>query len=273
MDDAIFFTFINLQVFMSDLLDVVWLNTSSALKRFDQPLLQYLSRYRNIAQWEYQQTRDEGSSVDEAVLLLGDFLDFCPDPVHLAGHGISGAIALSYARRYPQKVRSLTLLAVASQPANTWHAHYYLQRQMFSISREQVLANTVRSLFGKQPAHTTKRLITVLDKDLEQSPSPHSLFKLMYLPKGGVSMPMMVCGSKTDSVVNPPALHDWRNWFKPEDRLWEFPQGYHFFHYFHPQQVGEQILKFWEDHNRRSHPIYCIQSCASKVDEPRHEHK
>lgn len=63
-------------------------------------------------------------------------------------------------------------------------------------------------------------------------------------------MPMLVCGSKTDSVVNPPALDDWRNWFKPEDRLWEFPQGYHFFHYFHPQEVGAQIMNFSRFHNR-----------------------
>ncbi|CEJ46417.1 Uncharacterized protein apha_02486 [Umezakia ovalisporum] len=231
---------------MGELFDVVWLNTSPALKRFDQPLLQHLSKYMLIAQWEYQQTRDEASSVDQAVLLLHDFLASYPGAVHLAGHGINGAIALMFARCYPEKVRSLTLLAVASQPANTWHAHYYFQRQMFSISREQVLVNMVRILFGHQPPQTTKKLITALDKDLEQSPSPHSLFKLMYLPKGGVAMPMMVCGSKTDSVVNPPALHDWCNWFKPEDRLWECAQGYHFFHYFHPQQVGEQILNFWK---------------------------
>ena len=237
---------------MFELFHVLLLNASPSLKRFDQPLLQHLSGYLQIAQWEYQQTRDEASSIDQAVLLLHEFLASYPDAVHLGGHGISGAIALSYAKRYPEKVRSLTLLAVASQPANTWQAHYYFQRQMFTISREQVLANSVRSLFGKQPPQTTKKLMTALDKDLERSPSPHSLFKMVYLPKGGVSMPMLVCGSKTDSVVNPPALDDWRNWLKPEDRLREFPQGYHFFHYFHPQEVGEQILNFWGCYQRRS---------------------
>lgn len=236
---------------MSKLFDVLWLNASAALKRFDRPLLQHLSEYMNIAQWEYQHTRDEAVSIDDAVLLLHDFLSSYPHPVHLGGHGISGAIALTFARRYPEKVRSLTLLGVASQPANTWQAHYYFQRQMFTISREQILANMVRTMFGKQPCHKVKKLITVLDKDLEQSPSPHSLFKLVYLPKGGVSMPMMVCGSQTDSIVNSPALEDWRNWFKPEDRLWEIPEGYHFFHYFHPQEVGEQILNFWTSHQQR----------------------
>jgi pimeloyl-ACP methyl ester carboxylesterase len=237
---------------MSESFDVLWLNSSPILKHFDQPLLQYLSRYLPIAHWEYHQTKDEASSTDQAVELLDDFLESRDRPVHLAGHGMGGAIALIFARRFPKRVRSLTLLAVAAQPANTWHAHYYFQRQLFTISREQVLANSVRSLFGNQPPHTTKKLVAALDKDLEQSPFLHSLFKLVYLPKGGVSMPMMVCGSKTDPVVNPPALHDWQNLLKPEDNLWECPKGHHFFHYFYPQQVGEQIVSFWQRHYPQS---------------------
>jgi pimeloyl-ACP methyl ester carboxylesterase len=231
---------------MSDSFDVLWINASPSLQRFDQPLLKYLSDFVTIAQWEYYQTLDEASSIDQAVDMLSEFLEQCSEPVHLAGHGVSGAIALTLARRYPRKVRSLTLLAVATQPANTWHAHYYVQRQLFAISREQVLASNVRSLFGNQPPHTTKKLLAVLDKDLEQSPSPHSLFKLVNLPKSGVSMPMMVCGCKTDPIVNSSILQDWLNWFKPEDTLWECPQGYHFFHYFYPQLVAEQMLSFWQ---------------------------
>ncbi len=233
-------------VFMSDEIDVVWISSSPVLQRFDQPLLQYIAKYVNVAQWEYRYGKDEAGSIDEAVTLLDEFLSQCSHPVNLAGHGAGGAIALSYARRYPEKVRSLTLLAVGYKPANTWHAYYYLQRQLFTISREQVLATNVRHLFGEQPTHTTKKLIAVLNKDLEQTPLLHSLFQLVDLPTGGVSMPMMVCGSKNDSIVNSPALHNWVHYFKPEDNLWECPQGYHFFHYFYPQQVGEKILNFWQ---------------------------
>lgn len=231
---------------MSDSFDLLWLSASPSLQRFDQPLLKYLSGFVSIAQWEYRQTPDEASSIDQAVDLLSEFVEQSPQPLHLAGHGISGTIALTFARRYPKKVRSLTLLAVATQPANIWHAHYYVQRQLFSISREQILATNVRSLFGNQPPHTTKKLLAALEKDLEQSPSPHSLFKLIQLPKGGVSMPLMVCGSKTDPIINSSVLQDWLNWLKPEDTLWECPKGYHFFHYFYPQQVGEQMLSFWQ---------------------------
>ncbi|RCJ21969.1 hypothetical protein A6770_04895 [Nostoc minutum NIES-26] len=247
---------------MSELFDVIWLNASPILTRFDRPLLQYLSKCMKVAQWEYHQTKDEASSIDIAVELLYEFLEEYPHSLHLAGHGMGGAIALTFARRYPKKVRSLTLLAVAAQPANNWHAHYYVQRQLFSISREQVLAHSVRSLFGKQPPHTTKKLMAVLDKDLEQSPSPHSLFRLVNLPKSGVSMPMMVCGSKSDPVVNSLALQDWQNWFKPEDRLWECPKGHHFFHYYYPQQVGEQIISFWQHHHAQALTTSAMTSSA-----------
>ncbi|MEH1768443.1 MAG: alpha/beta hydrolase [Nostoc sp.] len=236
---------------MSDDIDVLWINSSHVLQRFDRPLLRYISQYVNVAQWEYCHYKDEGSSIDEAVDLVDEFLGQYSHPIHLAGHGAGGVIALSFARRYPQKVQSLVLLAVASQPANTWHVNYYLQRQVFTMSREQVLASSVRHLFGEQPHNTTKKLMAVLCRDLEQSPLSHSLFKLMELPKGGVSMPMMICSSKNDPIVNSPALTGWLKGFKPEDNLWECPQGYHFFHYFYPQKVCEQMLNFWQPYYLR----------------------
>ncbi|MBE9207659.1 alpha/beta fold hydrolase [Nostoc sp. LEGE 06077] len=234
---------------MSDELDVVWISSSPVLQRFDKPLLQYISQYANVSQWEYRPGKDEGASINEAVDLLDEFLSEYAYPVNLAGHGAGGAIALTYARRYPEKVRSLIILAVAPQAANTWHVHYYLQRQFFPISREQVLANSVRHLFGEQPHNTTKKLIAVLNRDLDQTPLSHSLFKLIELPQGGVSMPMMICGSKNDPIVNSSVLKKWLNNLKPEDDLWEFSKGHHFFHYFYPQPVGEQMLKFWQTHH------------------------
>ncbi len=84
------------------------------------------------------------------------------------------------------------------------------------MSCEQVLTSCVRHLFGEQPHNTSKMLMAVLCRDLEQS----SLFKLIELPKGGVSMPLMVCGSKNDPIVDSPALKGWLKGFKPEDNLW-----------------------------------------------------
>lgn len=120
------------------------------------------------------------------------------------------------------------------------------------MSREQVLASCVRHLFGEQPHNTSKILMAVLNRDLEQSPLSHSLFKLIELPQGGVSMPLMVCGSRNDTIVNSPALKGWLKRFKPEDHLWEYPKGHHFFHYFYPQKVCEQMLSFWQPYHLQS---------------------
>ena len=81
---------------------------------------------------------------------------------------------------------------------------------------------------------------------LELSPIPHSLFKLRELAKGGISQPLLVCGSETDPIVDPKMLEGWRFWLKPEDRLRQFPEGHHFFHLTHPQQVGKVLLDFWQ---------------------------
>lgn len=234
---------------MSDLFDVVWLTASPSLKYFDRPLLKYLSRHLNIAQWEYIQSLDESSCINRAADLLNSYLQHRDSPIHLIGHGISGVVALTFARRYPSLVQSLTLLAVSAKPAMTWHSNYYMQRQILPLSREQVLAQSAQSLFGKHPPCPMKKLVNALDRDLKESPHLDSLFKPVKLPQGGVSMPLMVCGSQTDSVVHPPALQEWKNWLKPEDKLWECPDGYHFFHYFYPEEVGEQILSFWQCFN------------------------
>jgi pimeloyl-ACP methyl ester carboxylesterase len=226
--------------------EVLWLNGSPSLQCFDRPLLSTLAAQAKVTQWQYCQEQDEGSSLQNAVSLLHEHLQQTDYPIHLMGHGIGGVIGLIYARCFPEKVRSLTLLSVAEQPAMTWQTHYYVQRHLMSCSRYQVLAFMVRSLFGSKPPYDVKNLIRALDRDLAEAPCLHSLFRVFDLPKGGILAPLMVCGSQTDSVVHPPALLEWRNWMKPNDRLWECPTGRHFFHYFHPQQVVDQVLAFWQ---------------------------
>jgi pimeloyl-ACP methyl ester carboxylesterase len=226
--------------------DVLWLSGSPSLQCFDRPLLSILASQANVMQWQYCQGPDEGSSLSNAVQLLHDYLEQANQPIHLIGHGISGVMGLLYARLYPDRVRSLTLLSVAEQPAMTWQTHYYVQRHLMSCSRQQVLAFMVRNLFGAELPYDIKALVRALDRDLAEAPCLHSLFQVVDLPKGGILAPLMVCGSQTDTVVHPPALLEWRHWLKPTDRLWECPTGRHFFHYAHPYQVAEQVLKFWQ---------------------------
>lgn len=229
---------------MSSSPDILWLSCSPSLKRFDQPLLWHLAKQFTVAQWAYAQTLDEASSLSTAIVLLHDYLKHRRQPIHLIGHGMGGVIGLLYARQHPERVRSLTLLAVSAQPAATWHAHYYVQRQLLPCGRQQLLAQTARSLFGSPLPASARDLAIALAKDLETSPTPHSLLQLGSLPKGGVAMPMLVCGSQTDPIVHPTAIEDWQCFLKSSDRLWQCDQGHHFFHYFHADRVGAEVLNF-----------------------------
>ena len=230
---------------MSQTIEAVWIDATPSFKRFNQKILSYLAQKKAIAYWEYQQDQDEASSLDVALVLLHDYLKSLAHPVDLVGHGTGGLLALLYARKYPQKVATLTLLGVGCHPAVDWQAHYYAMRKLLPCSQEIILTRMVQRLFGYQNKYNTKGLIAILKQDLNTSPSGHSLFQKFTIAPGGVSMPLMICGSENDEVVDHNALYGWLKHTKPQDRLWEFPQGHHFFHYFFPQQVSQQIINFW----------------------------
>jgi len=234
--------------------DALWINVSPALEKFDRPLLKQLSAQTAIAKWEYSQTPDEPTSLEIAVDLLHDYLKDRQQPIHLLGHSTSGLLGLMYARRYPEKVRSLTLLSVGVYPAVDWQAHYYAQLQVLPCSREIILARMVYNLFGKQSHVVTKEIIKMLENDLMSSLSPHSLYQRFSMFPGNAPVPMLICGSDNDFVVDSNLLHGWQPWLKEgdvgsatlRDRIWSCPGGRYFFHYFHSQLVSKQITKFWQ---------------------------
>jgi pimeloyl-ACP methyl ester carboxylesterase len=236
---------------MANDFDVVWLNVSPSLKRLDQPLLKQLSQSRGIAYWQYIQTLDEAGTMQTAVEHLHEFLQGLEQPVHLLGHGISGALGVAYSRRYPQHVRSLTLLSVAPQPLLTWHTHYYAQRDLIPCSQRRILAQMTHSLFGRQLPSSPQALVQALAQDLDACPVAHSLYRIETMSKMAVTLPLLVCGSQTDAIVPPPALHEWIDYFKPGDTLWKCPSGHHFFHFFQPFATSLQIFKFWRQVERR----------------------
>jgi len=235
--------------------DVVCLSASPHLQVFDRPLLQSLAQHATITQWEYHQTPDEPCSLEAALVLLHDYLkhpageasDQEIRPIHLIGHGISGLLALLYAQRQPQRVRSLTLLSVGAYPAVDWQMHYYAQRNLLPCSRHVILARMVEILFGNSPKPMIEALVKILGQDLDLSLSPHSLAKQVSLPPIQVSLPLLVCGSVDDVIVDPQQLRSWQQYFSEdaEARLWVCPGGRYFFHYFYPQQVADEILRFW----------------------------
>ncbi|PSF37927.1 hypothetical protein C7H19_08095 [Aphanothece hegewaldii CCALA 016] len=225
--------------------DVVWLNTSTSLQCFAQPLLARLSHQVTLAQWNYQQDPDKGCSFDEAIFQLHQYISTLKQPVHLIGHSTAGLLGLFYTRRYPDNVKSLTLLAVGNNPAVDWQSHYYAHRPL--MNRQKLLNAMVYNLFGYQDKQTLQDLITILEQDLESSLSPNSLFRQMNVLPGGVSVPLMIYGGQNDLIVELEALQGWQPWLKAEDRLLTCSEGRHFFHFFQASQVGEQILKFWNN--------------------------
>ncbi|NJN30624.1 MAG: hypothetical protein HC824_09515 [Synechococcales cyanobacterium RM1_1_8] len=134
-------------------------------------------------------------------------------------------VALLCARRHAKLVRSLTLLAVAEQPAVTWHAHYYVQRHLLPYSQTRLLAQMAGSLFRPGCPCPAPRLVQALQRDLEQAPLLHSACHLESLPQGGVALPLMVCGAEDDAVVHPAALQAWSRWLKLGDRPCCFPRA------------------------------------------------
>ncbi|MDY7014466.1 MAG: alpha/beta hydrolase [Cyanobacteriota bacterium] len=246
----------------------LWLGTDRGFKQFDAPLLRYLYNCVAIARWDYSQDWDEGSSLDVALVLLHDYLKQCDRPLHILGHGTGGLLGLLYARQHPERVKSLTLLGVGANPAVDWQAHYYALRNLLPCNRRMILAQMARNLFGEQSYRATRAIVEILEKDLFNSLSPHSLYQRASIPPGGVKVPLLVCGSADDVIVDRNALNEWRAWMKGGDVLWTCPRGHHFFHYFQPGEVGRQIVRFWNSLSpaRTEEHIPAVRSISDRSD-------
>lgn len=229
---------------MSLIHDVLWLCANPRLRRFDQPLLEHLNRDAEVRCWEYAQTSDEPCCIEAALLSLHDYIQQQSNPVHLLGHSLSGVIGLLYARRYPSRIKSLTLLSVGANPAASWHAHYYALREQLLCNRNIVLTQMARLLFAPKSYTGTKslsrRLVQVLDNEL----ALHSLAHRNALSPGGIVPPLLICYGAEDMIVAPNAQVQWNQWIKPDDLVWKCPQGRHFFHYDYPQQSSRVIVNF-----------------------------
>lgn len=204
---------------MSQFPDALWLNVSPSVQVFARPLLKALSRHLTVGQWEYSQTPDEPMSIESALELLDDYLTEGDRPIHLLGHGTGGLLGLLYARRHPERVRSLTLLSVGAEPAVDWQTYYYSQLQCLPYSRQAILTRTVQEIFGCQSPTIVQQIRRRLDRALSQSLSLHTLYQQGQLFPEGVPVPLLVCGSENDVIIEPSLLQGWQLWFKEGDRL------------------------------------------------------
>lgn len=226
--------------------DALWLCVNPHFKQFDWSLCQQLQQHANVKFWSYHQTPDEPCSLQTALSLLEKYIQHQPYPIHLLGHGLSGTLGLMYARYNPQAIRSLTLLSVGSNPSIGWHAHYYKMRELLPCSREAILFQMAKMLFGPMDNDQTVKLASLLATILDTELAPHSLAHQNELPPGGVVSPLLVCHGEYDAIIDPHAHLQWQPYLKSSDRLWRCPQGRHFFHYDHPHRTSQIILGFWQ---------------------------
>ncbi|MEO1093984.1 MAG: alpha/beta hydrolase [Cyanobacteria bacterium J06638_28] len=240
--------------------DVLWLSVNPNFRRLEQPLLVQLTEHHTVSHWSYCQTPDEPCSLDIALTLLHDSLKAYDRALHIIGHGTGGVLGILYARQFPRRVKSLTLLGVGANPAVDWKAHYYTQLEQLSCSRSCVLTQMVHSLFGKQCNHCLQGLRELLERDLMESLSLHSLAKRFSLFPGNVPVPLLVCGGQEDAIVDSVQLQSWQPWLKDGDRLWLCPDGRHFFHATHPARSSEQILDFWHQVESTASFPACLES-------------
>ncbi len=251
--------------------NVLWLSVSPHLRGFDQRLLSELVKTATVRRWDYCQTADEPCCVEAVIEALHGYLTeraalekswragSAAHKVHLIGHGLSGVVALLYARRYPEHVASLTLLSVNSLPAVNWQARYCLLRATSPCSRERILAQMTHLLFGEHPRRFSRALAELLGRDLDNSLTLHSLAKHFHIEPCPLKVPTLVCNGESDAIMQAQQESCWEQWQQsdisakrslhiesPESfDLWHCPQGNHFFHFHHPQAVAAKISSYW----------------------------
>lgn len=226
--------------------EVVIVSTSPTSDRLDVALARYLGKDRGVAQWIYSQLDpDLAPSTPEVLFNLENYL--APfDPVHLIGHSLNGMLAFLYAQKFPDRVKSLTLLAVGKNMAMNWVSQYYFNLHFLPICRECLLKQMAINLFGNRPPGELNFYINLLDKDLNQGFSPHSPLSLTCQKNDQIPVPLLVCGSEDDFICDPDSLHSWQMFLKSTDRFCLFDSGRHFFHHFQVEAVGKAIESFWQ---------------------------
>ncbi|MCS6959553.1 MAG: alpha/beta hydrolase [Pseudanabaenaceae cyanobacterium SKYGB_i_bin29] len=231
---------------MKDKLEAVIISTSPSNDRLDVSLARYLGKHYSVAQWIYSHSQlDAAISTTEILGNLQNYLAPFP-PVHLIGHSLNGMLAFLYAQKFPDRVLSLTLLAVGKNMAMNWIAQYYFNLHFLPICRNCLLEQMAINLFGYRSPSELYFYVQLLEQDLTYGFSPHSPFQLACQKNEPIPVPLCVCGSEDDFICDPDTLSTWQPLLKDDDQFYLLPAGKHYFHHFQVETVSSLIQDFWQ---------------------------
>ncbi len=242
----------------------LWIGTNPSLQCFHRRILGVLDQEFPLKYWAYSQTPDEPGSLEVALGLLHDFVETSEQPVNLIGHGLGGTLALSYARRHPGRVASVVLISVAIQSSITWQTYYYQQLATIHCRRSTILQLVASRISKISCPRYVQHLADRLDRDLLEAPSETSLWQQdAPLAQGSIPQPLLVCGAVDDPVLSGHTFSDWSHHLKPGDQIWHQPEGGHFFHHQHADQVGMKVRDFWRQ--LTPNMLRCILPQSSRI--------
>ena len=224
---------------------VLWLDAQPSLYCFNRRLARLLSESRTVRQWSFQHDLDESCSVETIHNLLVESLNDLDEPPHLIAHGLSGSIACLFAQRYPNLIRSLTVLSVDTQSCNHWTNHYLTMRSQLPCSRSQILSHLASALLKTDHVHVNSALSQLLEKCLDSDFISGSVVGQQSIDSlTPPDVPMLILNGEYDFVVDSGSLHRWRSVLKSGDYVDLIPQGRHFFQFSHAALVVEKINAF-----------------------------
>ena len=226
---------------------VLWIDLQPTLHCLNKRVSQLLSRSFAVQRWSFQHDLDESCSVDTVHELLNQTLLASSESMHLIGHGISGTIACLFAEKYPELVKSLTLLSVDTVSANHWSSHYLDMRSQFPASRKAILSHLSSLLFSNHDSRAFEALPCLLAKCLDTefiqgSIVNHQTIDNLHVPK----VPTFILNGENDFVVDSNSRQRWSEALKSGDRHVTIKRGRHFFHFDNSQQVAQLITAFME---------------------------
>ena len=224
---------------------VLWIDLQPTLYCLNKRVAQLLSRTFVVQRWSFQHDLDESCSVSTVHDLLRQTLEASSEPFHLVGHGISGTVACLFAEKYPELVKSLTMMSVDTLSTNHWSSHYLEMRSKLPSSRQALLTHLSSLLFSSSNSRAAEVLPCLLAKCLDTEFIQGSIVDHQQTSDLNVPpIPTLVLNGEYDFVVDSKSVNRWSTALKSGDRYVCMSEGRHFFQFDQSQRVADLITAF-----------------------------